>query len=71
MHIIVNKKVSVVATAALINVMVLKEKIQKAIWEENPNVSEVLGIQMEGIYHIYILMNESKQYPYTRLTIEY
>lgn len=73
-NIIVNKEMGLPKGKYInnLNVLVLKKEIQEHIWRENPNASEVYGVDGEGDYFIFVYMPTNKgRYLYTRLTIQW
>lgn len=66
-----HKQVYLPENTSFINIIILKEEIQKEIWKINPNLAEIYGTRLaKDLYCLYVLTNESKQYPYTRIDIE-
>lgn len=58
MRIIKEIEIIIPNDAIILNVLILRKRIQRVIWSINPNLSQVKGIKKEGnIYHIYVPTN--------------
>lgn len=59
------------AVSTKLPVAILHPDIRKEITEINSSVDTVYYMNVSYSFYIYVYKGESKEYPYTRITVEY
>lgn len=54
-----------------INVLLLKQNIQRVIWKENPKTSIVYLVEGEGEDFLFVFIDKDTKRQYSRITIIY